>query len=79
MRPAYMRLVDASICLMFIKGLLIVAVTIYTFAHAYQARQATPAVGVAACAAGTLAFGMTCVAVWIRSRLEQPAGRVSPR
>jgi len=63
MRPAYTRLVDASIYLMFVKGLLIVAVTIYTFARAYQARQATPAVGVAACAAGTFAFGMTCVAV----------------
>ena len=56
MRPAYTRLVDASICLLFVKGLLIVAVTIYAFARAYLARQATPAVGVAGPSAQPVAF-----------------------
>jgi len=44
-------------------------VTIYTFAAAYLSGEPTPIVGVASCAAGTFALTMTCVAVWIRSRL----------
>jgi hypothetical protein len=69
MRPVYRTVVDISIWLLFIKGLLIVAATIYTFAQAYLAGEPTPLVGVAACAAGTLALGMTCAAVWIRKTL----------
>ena len=61
---------DASIWLLFIKGLLIASVTVYTFANAYLAGETTPAVGVAACAAGTFALGMTCLAVWIRKTVE---------
>ncbi len=63
-------LVDASIGLLFAKGLLLVPVTIGTFARAYLAREPTPAVGVASCAAGSFAFGMACVAVWIRRQLD---------
>lgn len=70
MRPAHRTVVDMSIWLLFVKGLCLVPVTIYTFARAYRAGEATPAVGVASCAAGTFAFGMTCLAVWIRTRLE---------
>lgn len=70
MPPVYRTFVDASIWILFVKGLLIAAVTVYTFGKAYLAGEATPAVGVAACAAGTFAFGMTCVAVWIRKTLE---------
>jgi hypothetical protein len=62
--------VEASIWLLFLKGLLLVPVTIYTFAKAYLAGERTPATGVAACAAGTFAFGMSCLAVWVRKRLE---------
>ncbi len=69
MRPVYRTVVDASIWLLFAKGLLIASVTVYTFSQAYLAGEGTPAVGVAACAAGTFAFGMTCVAVWIRKAL----------
>ena len=36
---------------------------------AYLAGEPTPIVGVAPCVAGTFALAMTCVAVWIRSRL----------
>lgn len=62
-------IVDASIALLFVKGLALVPVTIYTFARAYRAGEGTPATGVASCAAGTFALGMTCVAVWIRRHL----------
>ena len=64
--------VDASIGLLFVKGLLLVPVTIYTFAAAYRAREPTPAVGVASCAAGTFALAMACVAVWVRRQLDLP-------
>lgn len=60
---------DVSIWLLFIKAAALVPVTVYTFAAAYLAGEPTPVVGVASCAAGTFAFGMACVAVWIRSRL----------
>ena len=63
------RLVEAAIWLLFVKGLFLVPVTIWTFYRAYRSRQATPSVGVASCAAGTFAFAMACVAAWIRSRL----------
>jgi hypothetical protein len=69
MRPAYRVIVDVAIWLRFLKGLALVPVTIYTFAAAYLSGEPTPIVGVASCAAGTFALAMTCVAVWIRSRL----------
>jgi len=70
MRPVYRILVDASIWLLFVKGLLIAGVTIYTFTAAYLDGEPTPLVGVAACAAGTLALGMACIAVWIRKAID---------
>ena len=69
MRAVDRAIVDASIGLLFVKGLLMVPVTIYTFARAYRAREPTPAVGVASCAAGTFAFAMASVAVWVRRQL----------
>ena len=69
MPRAYRVIVDVAIWLLFIKGVALVPVTVYTFAAAYLAGEPTPAVGVASCAAGTFAFGMACVAVWIRARL----------
>lgn len=70
MRDARRAVVDASIGLLFFKGLLLVPVTLYTFARAYLAREPTPAVGVASCAAGTFAFAMACFGVWVRKRLD---------
>ena len=70
MRTAHRTIVDASIGLLFVKGLLLVPVTIYTFARAFLAREPTPAVGVASCAAGTFAFAMACFAVWVRRQLD---------
>jgi hypothetical protein len=69
-RAVHRSIVDVSIAMLFIKGLLLVPVTIYTFARALLARERTPAVGVASCAAGTFAFGMACLAVWIRKQLD---------
>lgn len=63
------RLIEAAMWLLFVKGLMLVPVTIWTFVRAYRAGEHTPAVGVASCAAGTLAVTSACVAAWIRSRM----------
>jgi hypothetical protein len=70
MRAVRGAIVDVSVALLFVKGLLLVPVTIYTFTRAFLAREPTPAVGVASCAAGTFAFAMACLAVWIRKQLD---------
>ena len=63
------RLAEAAMWLLFVKGLLLIPVTVWTFLRAYRAGEQTPAVGVASCAAGTLALASACVAAWLRSRL----------
>ena len=70
MPAIFKTILNMSIWILFVKGLLIVLVTIYTFGRAYLAGNTTPMTGVAACAAGSLALGMTCVAVWIRKKVE---------
>jgi hypothetical protein len=70
MRTAERAVVDASIGLLFVKGLLLIPVTLYAFARAYLAKEGTPAVGVASCAAGSFALGMACVGVWVRKQLD---------
>jgi len=70
MPPVFKTIVSVSVWILFLKGLLIALVTIYTVGRAYLAGETTPMVGVAACAAGTFAFIMTCVAAWIRQKVE---------
>jgi hypothetical protein len=70
MQPIFKSVVSASIWILFIKGVLIMLVTLFTFAQAYLNGKATPMTGVAACAAGTFAFAMACVAVLIRRKIE---------
>lgn len=70
MSPMFKTLVNVSIWIMFLKGLLAVMITIYTIGQAYWCGQTTPMVGVISCAAGTFAFAMTCVAVWIRGKID---------
>lgn len=47
MPPIFKTIVTACLCILFIKGVLIAFVTIYTMGHAYLAGEATPMVGVA--------------------------------
>lgn len=70
MPAVYRVIVHTSIGLLFIKGLLLVPVTLHAFAQAYRAGKPAPAVGVAPCAAGSFTFGMACLAVWVRRHLE---------
>ncbi len=70
MHDARRAVVDASTGLLFVKGLLLVPVTLAIFARAYLAREPTPAIGVATCAAGTLAFAAACLGAWVREQLD---------
>jgi hypothetical protein len=70
MPPVFKTIVNTSIWILFMKGVLLVLVTLYTFGRAYLNGEKTPIVGLLACAAGTFAFSMTCVVVWIRKKLE---------
>ncbi len=70
MSPVFKTLLNASIWILFIKGVLVALVTIFTFGRAYLNGEPTPMVGVLACVAGTFAFTMACVAIWIRRKIE---------
>ena len=54
MPSVFKTIINVSVWILFVKGLLIALVTIYTVGRAYLAGETTPLVGVAACAAGTL-------------------------
>ena len=70
MTPVFKTLINISVWILFLKGLLIAFVTIYTIGKALLSGEATPMVGVVACAAGSFAFILACVAVWIRKKVE---------
>lgn len=66
----FKTIVNISIWLLFIKGVLAALVTIYTILMAYIDGEKTPLVGVISCAVGSFAFIMACIAVWIRKKIE---------
>ena len=70
MPPVFKTIINISVWILFVKGLLIAFVTIYTIGKAYMAHETTPMVGVAACAAGSFAFILACVAAWLRKKVE---------
>ncbi len=70
MPPIFKTIVNVSVWILFIKGILLAFVTFYTFGSAYLSGEGTPIAGIASCAAGTFAFIMACIAVWIRRKLE---------
>lgn len=70
MPHVFKTIVNTSVWILFIKGILLILVTIFTFSRAYINGETTPIVGLVSCAAGTFAFGMTCIAVWIRKKIE---------
>ena len=70
MPHVFKMIVNTSVWILFVKGILLILVTIFTFGRAYLNGETTPIVGLSSCAAGTFAFGMTCIAVWIRKKVE---------
>ena len=70
MPPVFKTIINISVWILFIKGLLIALVTIYTVSRAFMAGETLPMVGVAACGAGSFAFILTCLAAWLRQKVE---------
>lgn len=70
MPPVFKTLISLCVWLLFVKGLLLIPVTIYTFGQSFLRNEPTPIVGVVSCAAGTLALVSSCVAAWVRRVVE---------
>ena len=70
MPPVFKTIINISVWILFAKGLLIALATLYTAGKAFLDGETLPMVAVAACAAGSFAFILACVAVWIRKRVE---------
>lgn len=66
MPPVFKTIINASIWILFVKGILIAIATLYTAGKAFLDGDTLPIVAVAACSAGSLAFILSCIAVWIR-------------
>jgi len=70
MPPIFKTIINISIWILFIKGLLIALATLYTAGKAFLAGETLPMVAVASCGAGSFAFILTCVAAWLRHNVE---------
>lgn len=70
MPSVFKTVVNVSVWILFAKGVLIAVATLYTAGRAFFDGDTLPMVVVAACAAGSLAFISSCLAVWIRKRIE---------
>ena len=70
MKPIFKTLLNLSIWILFVKGLLLIPVTFYTFGLAFLYGELSPILGIASCAASTFAFSMACLAIWIRDHMQ---------
>jgi len=70
MPTVFKTIVNASVWILFAKGLLIALATLYTAGKAFLDGDTLPIVAVASCAAGSFAFILACLAVWIRKKVE---------
>lgn len=75
--PVFAKVLDVIIWVLFGKGVALVPVTLYTFGQAYLTGAPTPVVGVASCAAGSLAFGAAAIAIMVRSRIGSQRPRAA--
>ncbi|UCE98075.1 MAG: hypothetical protein JSV74_01745 [Dehalococcoidia bacterium] len=70
MPPVFKTVISASVWILFAKGVLIAVATLYTAGKAFFDGEMLPMVAVAACAAGSFAFILACIAAWIRKKVE---------
>lgn len=70
MKPIFKTLINLSIWILFVKGILLIPFTFYTIGQAFLYGGISPIVGIASCAAGTIAFAMACFAIWIKDHLN---------
>jgi len=70
MPPVFKTVINVSVWILFVKGLLIALATLYTAGRAFFNGETLPMVAVAACAAGSFAFILACTAAWVRKQVE---------
>ena len=70
MSPVFKTVINASVWILFAKGLLIAFATLYTAGKAFLDGEMLPMVAVAACAAGSFAIILACIAIWIKKKVE---------
>ena len=69
MPQVFKSLVNISVWMLFLKGLLAVAITLYAAFRGLIADGSVPEMAVAGCAAGSFAFFLACAAAWIRHKM----------
>lgn len=70
MKNRYTIIMDVIIWVLFFKGILLIPITLYVTWKALFRGKYSLSVGIASCVAGTFAFSMSCVALWLKSKLE---------
>lgn len=71
MPNVFKTLINVSVWFLFLKGIVAVALTLYIIIKAFVDGDPLPMFPAAAgCAVGSFAFTMTCVAVWIRQKVD---------
>ena len=70
MSPIFKTILNITIWILFIKGLILIPITLYTTGQAYLTDGTMSMVGLASCATGTFAFTMACIIIWIKHQLE---------
>jgi hypothetical protein len=66
----FKTLINVSVWMLFFKGCLAVVITLYTTFGALIDGETVPMVAWVGCLAGAFAFTMSCVAAWIRQKVE---------
>ncbi len=70
MPPVFKTIINVSVWMLFLKGLLAVVLTIYTVIVSLLEDGRIPIVAVTGCAVGSFAFILACLAAWIRQKVE---------
>jgi hypothetical protein len=63
-------IINISICLLFLKGLLAVGLTLYIIIKELSASGTYSMLAPAGCAVASFAFILACLAIWIRKKVE---------
>ena len=70
MSPIFKTIVNISIWILFLKGVLATLVTLYFLMRVFIDGEKLPMVVVASCAVGCFAYILACIAAWIRKKVE---------
>jgi hypothetical protein len=71
MSPIFKTMLNLAIWILFFKGVILIPITVYITGQAFLTGGTTlMMVGLASCAAGTFAFTMACVIIWIKHQVE---------